>query len=75
MIVFQRPSHSFITARCHFNNVMRWHVIAFREVVDAGNSCVKERKAWTITTEKLSFYDSREFIGSFTEQRRKRKDF
>lgn len=28
-----------------------------------------------ITTEKLGFYDSREFIESFTEQRRKRKDF
>ena len=46
-----------------------------REAVDAAMGSVKEQKAWTIATEKLGFYDSREFVGGFAEQRRKRKDF
>ena len=37
------------TARCHFNNAMRWHVIAFREAVGDGDSCVKATKFYDVS--------------------------
>ena len=53
LIVLQRPGRSFITARCHFNNARRWHVIAFREAVDVGNWECQGSKSFGDTNRKL----------------------